>query len=163
MSTPCFLMPVRFRNLSTVVRSILDARRGEVLHSPTRGALCALILGGIAMFSVDFAHAKDIYVAQTARGNDTGADATNAHSVAWLNASANWGLGGNRVSPGDTVHFNGNITSTVATQAGGNEGNVITILLIPALLSHFGDSCWRRNCCRPPGFSPVGDRMWNER
>src|SRR5437016_5342506 len=74
------------------------------------------------------AQAKDLYVAQTAQGSDTGADAANAHSLAWLNTAANWGGGTNQVSPGDIVHLSGTLTSTLSVQGSGTSGNVITFL-----------------------------------
>jgi hypothetical protein len=78
-----------------------------------------------------FAQGEDIYVAQLAQGADTGADAANAHSVAWFNTAANWGAGANRISAGDTVHLRGNIISNLIVQSSGSPGNVITILFEP--------------------------------
>lgn len=74
------------------------------------------------------AHAKDIYVAQSTQGSNSGADATNAHSAAWFNTSTNWGNGAGNISAGDTVHLCGTLTSELTAQAGGSSGNVITIL-----------------------------------
>ena len=72
--------------------------------------------------------AEDIYVAQTAIGGATGADASNAHSTTWFNASANWGSGAGKISAGDTVHLVGTIASALTVQASGSAGSPITIL-----------------------------------
>jgi hypothetical protein len=72
--------------------------------------------------------AEDIYIAQNSKGSDTAIDANNAHSLAWLNTSSNWGVGAGKVSPGDTVHLCGTFTSALTIQGSGTAGNVITIL-----------------------------------
>lgn len=72
--------------------------------------------------------AEDIYVAQTAQGSDTGVNAANAHSLAWLNTSGNWGSGADKVSAGDTVHLCGTLTSTLTAQGSGTLGSQITIV-----------------------------------
>ncbi len=75
--------------------------------------------------------AQDIYIAQTAQGSDTGADAADAHSVAWLNTSANWGTGANQVGAGGIVHLCGIIFNPITIQASGVAGNPITIYFEP--------------------------------
>lgn len=75
--------------------------------------------------------AEDIYVAQAARGVDTGVDASNAHSVEWFNNSASWGAGTGKISPGDTVHLCGNVTSNLRILGSGSSNNAITILFEP--------------------------------
>jgi hypothetical protein len=92
----------------------------------TRLASSVCVVGVILLLAIPI-QAKDIYVAQTAQGSDTGADATNAHSAVWFNNSGNWGGGTTQINPGDTVHLIGGITSTLAVQAGGTVGNVTTI------------------------------------
>lgn len=77
------------------------------------------------------AHAGHLYIAQSARGSDTGADAANAHSAAWFNTAGNWGSGTGKVNPGDTVHLAGNITTALTVQASGSAGNITTILFDP--------------------------------
>lgn len=72
--------------------------------------------------------AEDIYVAQTAQGGDTGADAANAHSAAWFNDSGNWGAGAGKISAGDTAHLCGTITNVLTVQGSGTAGNSITVL-----------------------------------
>ena len=79
----------------------------------------------LALYSI--AGAETIHVAQTAAGGDTGADASNAHSLSWLNTAGNWGGGAGEVDPGDTVILNGTFTSRLTVQASGTVGNVITI------------------------------------
>jgi hypothetical protein len=53
---------------------------------------------------------ESIYIAQTAQGANTGADATNAHAAAWLNTAGNWGAGAGKISAGDTVRLVGTFT-----------------------------------------------------
>jgi hypothetical protein len=73
--------------------------------------------------------ANNIYVAQNAVGGDTGADAADAHSVGWLNTTANWW--GNTIGPGSTIHLVGTITNAIQAQSGGSRGNPITIYFEP--------------------------------
>lgn len=75
--------------------------------------------------------AEDLYIAQTAQGSDSGIDAANAHSVAWFNTASNWGAGAGKISPGDTAHLVGTITSVLTAQTSGTSGNRITILFEP--------------------------------
>jgi hypothetical protein len=72
--------------------------------------------------------AEDIYIAQASAGSDTGADPADAHSAAWFNTLGNWGSGAGKVSPGDTVHLVGTITTQLTVQASGTSGNITTIL-----------------------------------
>jgi len=89
----------------------------------------ALLLSVIASVALaGLVNAEDIYVAQTAQGADTGVNAANAHSLAWLNTSANWGVGVDKVSAGDTVHLTGVFTGALTLQGSGTAGNPITIL-----------------------------------
>ena len=79
-----------------------------------------------------FAHAEDLYVAQTAIGADTGTNCANAHAAIWFNTAANWGAGAGKISAGDTAHicgvWTGASNSTLLTfQTGGTAGNVITL------------------------------------
>ncbi len=85
-------------------------------------------------------HAETIHVAQTAAGGDTGADAANAHAMTWFNTAGNWGGGAGEIDPGDTVVFNGTITSTATVQASGSSGNVITLLF--ATGAKFSKNYW---------------------
>src|SRR5665213_38503 len=75
--------------------------------------------------------AADIYVAQATQGADTGADAADAHSLAWLDTSANWGIGANQVAAGVTVHLCGTLTNTLTIGGSGTSGNPITIYFEP--------------------------------
>lgn len=75
--------------------------------------------------------AADIYIAQTTQGSDTGADPSDAHSIAWLNNSSNWGSGANQVYNGTTVHFCGTITNSLTMPQGGVPGNPITLYFEP--------------------------------
>ena len=84
--------------------------------------------------------AKDIYVAQTALGSNTGADATDAYAVGWLNTPANWGAASNQVNPGDTVHLCGTFSTGVVVEASGTAGNVTTLYFEPN--ANFTSSNW---------------------
>ena len=84
--------------------------------------------------------AADIYVAQTTQGADTGTNAANAHSVAWLNTSGNWGVGANQVGPGVTVHLCGTITNSVSVLGSGTPGNPITFYFEPG--ANFTSPAW---------------------
>ena len=85
------------------------------------------------------ASASNWYVAQSSQGANTGKDAADALSIAWLNNPANWRTGTNAVNPGDTVHLCGTITTSGSTSTGytltiygsGTVGNVITIYFEP--------------------------------
>jgi len=74
------------------------------------------------------AAAKDIYVAQNTTGSGSGADASDCRSVSWFNTGGNWGSGSSQISPGDTVHLVGTITTALTVQSSGTSGNPITIL-----------------------------------
>ncbi len=78
--------------------------------------------------------AKDLYVAQTASGGDTGASCAAPHSAAWFNTAGNWGSGASQIAPGDTVHLCGTFTGTAGqtmliTRGNGLAGSPITILM----------------------------------
>ena len=69
----------------------------------------------------------NIYVSQTTQGGDTGANCANAHSASWLSTAANW----SGISPGDTIHFCGPISTTLTNHGSGTPGNAITMLFEP--------------------------------
>ncbi|MGO9203148.1 MAG: hypothetical protein ACLQM8_21720 [Limisphaerales bacterium] len=71
--------------------------------------------------------AKDIYIAQTAQGSGNGTSAANAYAVSWFNTAGNWGSGSSQISPGDTVHLCGTITSVLTIQASGTASAQTTI------------------------------------
>jgi hypothetical protein len=68
-----------------------------------------------------------IWVADTARGADTGADSANAHSAAWFNTAANWGGGGGDIDPGDEVMLTGTIATPLTVQGSGRADAPITV------------------------------------
>lgn len=74
---------------------------------------------------------EQLYVAQSAAGGDTGANCANAHAVSWFNTAANWGAGAGKISPGDTAHLCGTISSPLTVQASGNAGAPVTVLAEP--------------------------------
>ncbi len=83
-----------------------------------------------------YASMAHIYIAQTTLGAATGADCSSAKSVAFFNASSNWGLSAGQIGPGSVVHlcgtFTGPANSTILTiQAGGTSINPVTILFEP--------------------------------
>jgi hypothetical protein len=85
---------------------------------------------------------KNMFIAQTARGADSGTDTANAHSAIWFNASGNWGGGTAKISAGDTVHLCGTLTSSVKINGSGANGNPITILFEPG--SRFSSPHWNQ-------------------
>jgi PKD repeat protein len=102
--------------------------------SPLASVQYPIALAAIAILASSLcgkASAKEIYVAQSAQGADTGTNAGNAHSISWFNTTVNWGAGSTNISPGDTVHLCGTITNVVQAQAGGTAGNITTIFFEP--------------------------------
>ena len=89
--------------------------------------LMGLILGGAV-----FGFSKNIYVAQNAAGANTGSDCADAHSAVWFNTAGSWGSSGTQVSPGDTVHLCGTISSALNVQASGTSSAITTILFEPS-------------------------------
>ncbi len=86
----------------------------------------------LALGFVGYCPAKDVFVAQEACGADTGLDLTNVHSVAWLNAPANWGVAPDKISPGDSIHLVGEISTSIVVQGSGISVNRPTTLLFEA-------------------------------
>ena len=80
------------------------------------------------------AAAENIYIAQTARGANTGADAANAHAYTWFNDRTNWNsstAADGKIGPGDTVHLTGTINNQLTIIGSGTPGNRITIKFDP--------------------------------
>jgi hypothetical protein len=71
--------------------------------------------------------AEDLYFTQSGSGSHNGTIG-NPWSVTEANNPSNWGAGAGKVSPGDTIHVVGTITSNFSPQAGGTSGNPVTIL-----------------------------------
>ena len=92
---------------------------------PTR--ISALFVAGCFFWSgllVSIIHAEDIYIAQTARGSDTGANSANARSIAWFNSDENWDAAvanNGKIGPGDKVHFVGTLLTAASIQGSGYE------------------------------------------
>lgn len=63
------------------------------------------------------AFAEDIYVAQTAAGDDNGTSCANAKSAVWFNTAGSWGGGAGEIDPGDTVHLCGTISTALIVHA----------------------------------------------
>jgi hypothetical protein len=98
----------------------------------------ATFLAIIAAFSfARIGRAADFYIAQAAQGAGTGVDAADAKDVGFFNTYGNWSSPtkvAGKISPGDTVHLCGTITTALTVQVGGTagSGNVITILFEPS-------------------------------
>ena len=93
------------------------------------------LLAGAALFPfASQTRANDYYIGQTAQGTGTGASAANAAACSFFNSQGNWsstpGSPG-QISPGDTVHLEGVISSPLTVQGSGVTGNTITILFDP--------------------------------
>ncbi len=104
-------------------------KKNEIIGQRVIMAQCFkiwIVIASIFLF-VGLCEAKDIYITQTAAGGNTGADCANAHAVTWFNSTSNWGTGTGKISPGDTVHLCGTITSSLSAQDG-SAGNPVTIL-----------------------------------
>jgi len=91
--------------------------------------------------------AETIWIAQTAAGGDTGADAANAHAMTWFNTAGNWGGGAGEIDPGDTVMFSGTITSTATVQLSGSDGSPITLAFDTG--AKFSKATWGNNASSP--------------
>jgi hypothetical protein len=99
----------------------------------------------LLMLCASPAFASDIWVALTAQGSDTGANAANAHSIAWLNSGSNWGGGAGQVGPGTIVHLTGTFTAAalstlIIVPADGAVGNPVTLRM--ETNSVFTSQCW---------------------
>ena len=97
--------------------------------------LTTLPLAALFVFLATFpAAAEHIYIAQTARGANTGADAANAHGYTWFNDDGNWSAivaNDGKIGPGDTVHLTGTINNQLSIQGSGTTSNRITIKFDP--------------------------------
>jgi hypothetical protein len=102
--------------------------------------LCVFTTVILSFFWFSTAFAEEIYISQTATGGNTGTDCANAHSMAWLNTTGNWGAGAGKVSAGDTVHLCGTLASSLAIGGSGSAGNPITILF--EFGAKFSNSYW---------------------
>jgi hypothetical protein len=118
----------------------------QIVHKP----LLSILIGIAGIISAD---AKDIYIVQSTQGGDTGADAADAHSLAWLNTSDNWGNGVGQVSSGDKVHLVGTFTNVLVVQASGTPNNPITIYFEPG--ANFTTGCWPST-----GAIQLNGEMW---
>jgi hypothetical protein len=98
-----------------------------------RGGAAGVLAGGLWLWLLlaQAAAAKDVYIAQNTQGNGAATNAASAQSVSWFNTSANWGSGSGQISPGDTVHLVGTLTTALTAQSGGAPGSPITILFEP--------------------------------
>lgn len=86
--------------------------------------------------------AEDFYFTQSGAGSHTGTSLANAWSVNEASTAGNWGAGAGKISPGDTLHVSGVITTLLTIQGSGTAGNVITILFDSgASLSPLASTC----------------------
>jgi hypothetical protein len=88
----------------------------------------ALLLGVAIVVMIGMAKGESIFIAQTAQGSDNGVNPANAHAAAWFNTAGNWDVGTGKISPGDTAHLCGTITTSLIAQGNGINGSPITIL-----------------------------------
>jgi hypothetical protein len=90
------------------------------------------------------AAASNIYYAQTAQGNNNGADCADAYAYTdatnGFNVSSKWGSGSSQIGPGTTVHLCGTITASAGAsallwfQGAGTSGNPITLRFEPGAI-----------------------------
>jgi len=97
----------------------------------------AVLVFLVVFWTAVVTNASNVYIAQNSAGANTGADATDARSLAWLNA--NW----SSVNPGDTVHLCGTLIKTLSIGASGTAGSPITILFEPG--ANFTSPAWGLN------------------
>ncbi len=94
--------------------------------------ITAIFLFGLSIIPA-LAHAAPhlYYVTQNGMGTKDGKSLSNAWSVSDFNSSANWSKTEhmNKINPGDTVYFSGEITSKIKPPVGfgGSDGNYITL------------------------------------
>jgi len=79
-----------------------------------------------AFSTLGFSSATNVYITQN--GSSQGNCTTNPQTPAWFNSSSNWGSGAAQIGPGTTVLLCGTITTPLAAQGSGSNGNAITIL-----------------------------------
>ena len=90
------------------------------------------LLSCITLFCVTIlAQAEDIYVSQNALGAGGGTSLTDTKAVSFFNTSSNWALGAGKISPGDTVHLVGTISTRLNIMGSGLIGLPITVLFEP--------------------------------
>ena len=88
--------------------------------------ILSLCLGALLLSAP--AYAEDLYVGQALAGGNTGADCANQKAITFFNSGVNWGAGAGKISPGDTVHLCGTITTSPKAQGSGSVGLPITIV-----------------------------------
>jgi hypothetical protein len=82
--------------------------------------LLSILISAFCFLLSIFPAASQIYVSQAGAGAQTGADAGDAYSAAWLNGNSS------TLTPGQTVHLIGPITTPLGLSASGVPGNPIT-------------------------------------
>lgn len=97
----------------------------------------------LLLATTSLAAPQDYYIAQTATGSGSGADASNCKDYTFFNTAGNWsgtpGTSG-KICPGDTVHLVGTFTSSLDFQGGGKAGNVLTVYFEPG--AKFSNTHW---------------------
>lgn len=88
----------------------------------------SIILIFLLLFTLcSIVRAEDLYIAQNQAGSGDGSSCSEAKAVTFFNSSANWGTGAGKISPGDTAHLCGTISTGLTIQAAGSVGSPITI------------------------------------
>ncbi|MCZ2147207.1 MAG: hypothetical protein LC126_05480 [Bryobacterales bacterium] len=91
------------------------------------------------------ANAKDIYIAQSAAGSNTGTSCANAYAVSFFNTTSNWGSGSGQIGPGTIVHLCGTITTGLVARGSGVSGSPVTIFFEAGSKLSLG-SCGSTGC-----------------
>jgi hypothetical protein len=91
--------------------------------------LAVSLLLCISNISVTYAAVQEYYVTQSGSGSRNGLSLANAWAMSDCNNASNWSgaESATQIDPGDTVYFNGNITSTLEVRGSGNASNQITL------------------------------------
>ncbi len=119
-------------------------------------ALVGALVGLHASQALAPAHAtgRQIYVAQSGTGGETGEGCASAHSLSWLNSRGDWGSGDGRVGPGTTVELCGTFTRPIETIGGGEPGKPITISFTSgSKIAVAGSGCPGSGCINLAGGS----------
>jgi hypothetical protein len=88
-----------------------------------------IIIHILLLPALTYAARQAYYVTQNGTNYHNGISLSNAWSVSDFNSLSNWSTidDANKIDPGDTVYFNGTITSQIAPKGSGTSNNYITL------------------------------------
>jgi hypothetical protein len=110
-------------------------------------ALVAALIGLYVSVSAHDGGGRQIFVAQSGTGAETGKSCASAHSLAWLNSGGDWGSGADVVGPGATVDLCGTFTHPIETLGSGEAGRPIALRFTRgAKIAIAGNGCPGSGC-----------------